>query len=334
MAVSASLGRVLAAGRAQFNARVAEARRRTPGFPDADFAAFLQDGVDGVVVAVEQAAPARTSPVVVAAFEIALALCAHGLVGPGSRCPLVNRVWRELLPLLAQAIAESPGPVMGAMSNAAVYLARTPGVRAVEWLERMCALAPQAKSAEELRNLGSVLAWRCGAAHFRAGALAAADSLAEPLALAALDAPTGLGWSAMRTQLHRNAWWSPHPETRRSWSVGAFAGFGGTFSEPPQVRAAPQQGFWVKSGARFSLLVADAWGALLLPATAQEFEAAFAGGCKDSVVVVKGRQLIFAGSRRTVDLDLPADGLAVACNEDAVAVASPFTHAITVYALQ
>lgn len=330
MAVSASLERVFAAGRSQFNARAAEARRRTPGFKDDDFAAFLQTGVDAVVVAVEQAVPARTSTVVLAAYDIALALCAQGLAGPGSRCLLVNRVWSELFPLLAPLVAESPVAVLGALSNAAVYLARTPGVRAGEWLERMRSLGPRAGSPEELRNLGTLLAWRCGAAHFRGGALAAADALPEALALAAVDASVETGWNTVRDQFHRNWWWSPGPDPKQSWHVGAFIGFGGTFSEPPQLRAAPQ-GFWVKSGMRFSLLVADAWGALLLPATAQEFDAGPARSNASSVVL-KGSQLIFAN--RTVNLDLPSEGLAVVCNEDTAAVASLYSHAISVYPLQ
>lgn len=330
MAVSASLARVLAAERSQFNARVDEARRRTPGFAVDDFAAFLQTGVDGVVAAVDSAAPARTLTVALAAYDAALALCAQGLVGPGSRCPLVNRVWIELFPLLARAIAESPALVLGELSNAAVYLARTPGVRADEWLERMRSLGPTATSAEHLKNLGTLLAWRCGATHFRDGALAAADALPEALALAAVDAPAGNGWKAVRDLFHQDPWWSPNPDLERCWHVGAFAGFGGTFSEPPQVRPAPK-GFWVKSGTRFGLVVADAWGALLLPAEAQDFEAAPPSG-QASSVALKDNRLVLAS--RTVDLDLPAQGLVLVCNEHTAAVVSPYSHAIGLYPLR
>jgi hypothetical protein len=330
MAVSVALGRILAAGRSQFNARVAQARRHTPGFSDEDFAAFLHTGVDGIVAAVDRDASARSATVVLAAYEIALALCAQGLVGPGSRCPLVNQVWTELLPLLARQVAEAPKKVLGALSNAAVNLARTPGLRGQEWLDCMRSLAPEVGPVEDLLNLGKLLAWRCGAAHYRTGALAAADALPEKLALAAVGATAQHVWKNIRDQLHQDPWWMPTPSTAvQCWQVGAFSGFGGTFSEPPQLRAAPQ-GFWVKSGMRFSLLLADAWGALLLPATVEEFEAAPLPG-KNSCVAVKGQRLVF--SNRTLDLDLPRKGLAIVCNEHTAAVVSPYSHAISLYPL-
>lgn len=330
MAVSVALGRILAAGRSQFNARVAEARRYTPGFSDDDFAAFVQTGVDGVVAAVDGKVPASTVTTVVAAYEIALALCAQGLVGPGSRCPLVNRVWTELLPLLAIQVAEEPRKVLGALSNAAVNLARTPGIRSQEWLDRMRSLAPQVASVEALLSLGKLLAWCSGAAHYRTGALAAADALPEKLALAAVGASSQHVWKDIRDQLHQDPWWSPTLSTEHSWKVGAFSGFGGTFSEPPQLRAAPQ-GFWVKSGMRFSLLLADAWGALLLPATVEEFESTPLP-LKTSPAVLKGHRLIFPS--RTLDLDLPPEGLALVCNEDTAAVVSPYSHTISLYPLK
>lgn len=330
MAVSLALGRILAAGRSQFNARVAEVRRHTPGFSDDDFTAFVQTGVDGVVAAVDGKVPARTATTVVAAYEIGLALCAQGLVGPGSRCPLVNRVWTELLPLLALQVAEEPKKVLGALSNATVNLARTPGIRGQEWLDRMQSLAPQVVGVEALLNLGKLLAWCCGAAHYRTGALAAADALPDKLALAAVGAAAQHAWKDIRDQLHQDRWWTPTLSTDQSWKVGAFSGFGGTFSEPPQLRAAPQ-GFWVKSGMRFSLLLADAWGALLLPAAVEEFEATPLQD-KTSSVVLKGNRLIFPS--RTLDLDLPAEGLALVCNQDTAAVVSPYSHGISLYPLK
>ncbi|HVE52333.1 MAG TPA: hypothetical protein VNB23_02990 [Ramlibacter sp.] len=330
MAVSDSFARVLAAGRPQFNARVAEAKRRTPGFAAEEFAAFLESGVDGVVAAVDAVVPARTAAVAVAAFEVALALAAHGLAGPASRCPLVSRLWVELFPRLAPRIAEAPAEVLGALSNAAVQLSGQAGVRSGEWLALMADLAPRAASVGPLLDVGKVLAWRCGAAHFRAGALAAGDALPAGLALAAVGAPGHGAWPEVRAAFRADAWWSPGAQGGKSREVGGFAGFGGAFAQPPELRVAPD-GFWVRSGERHSLVVADAWGAVLLPATAQEFGAS-PHPSRAAAPVHRGNRLVF--EHRTVDLDLPGEGLQLLANADTAAVASPYSHVIRLFALR
>ena len=87
----------------------------------------------------------------------------------------------------------------------------------------------------------------------------------------------------------------------------------------------------MRSGERYSLLVADAWGAVLLPASAEEFDAS-PRPSRPHVPVQQGNRLVFAG--KTVDLNLPDDGLQVLANTHTVAVASPYSHAIQVFALQ
>lgn len=330
MAVSASFARVLAAGRPQFNARVADAKRRTPGFAPEAFAAFLERGVDGVVAAVDAVAPARTAAVALAAFDAALVLVAHGVAGPASRSPLVDRLWIEVLPLLAPRIADAPDEVLGALSNAAVHLAGIAGVRGDAWIAHMAAVAPGAVSIAQLLDLGKVLAWRCGAAHFRAGALAAAEALPPALALAAVGAPAHAAWPEVHAAFLADPWWCPGTEGRTHHEVGAFTGFGGTFAQPPELRAAPD-GFWLRSGQRHHLVVADAWGAVVLPASADDFEAC-APLARPTSPVVQGSRLVFV--RRAVDLDLPAEGLQVGANDDTVAVASPYSHAVRLFALR
>lgn len=330
MALSAAFAHVLAEGRPQFNARVAAARRRTPRFGAEDFAAFLQTGVDGVVAAVDAVAPGRTAAVAVAAFEVALLLVTHALAGPGSRNPLVDRLWAEVFPRVAQRIAESPSEVLGALTNAAVHLSGQAGVRSDEWIDRMATLAPAAGSLAHLLELGKVLAWRCGAAHFRRGALAAADALSADLALAAVGAKATTTWPEVRASFLADPWWSPDDAGSKSREVGAFIGFGGSFAQPPELRPAGD-GFWVRSGARYNLLVADAWGAVLMPATSDEFEAS-PPARQAAVPVQQGSRLAFAG--RTVDLDLPGEGLQVLASAHTVAVASPYSHAIRLFALR
>jgi hypothetical protein len=332
MLISAPFAAILAAGRAQFNARVAETRRRVPGFDGAAFAEFLRGGVDGLVAEVARRAPERVAPVALAAYDIALDLVAQGLAGPQARHDLINRAWAELTPRLALRVAEAPAETLGALSNAAVYLAKTPGLRGDEWLGQMAALAGQVQSVPQLLALGQLLAWRAGAAHFRLGALAAAEALPPSLALAAVGAAADADWAQVRQGFLANPWWWPQRAKARGLAgreVGAFSGFGGTFSQPPRVRAAAE-GFWVHGGDRYNLLMADAWGATLHPASAEEFAQ------PEPALVAPGPSL--DGSRLsffygTVELDLPAAGLALVCNAHTAAVTSPYSHAIHLFPL-
>lgn len=333
MAVSAPFAELLAAGRSEFNARAKEAKRRTPGFDVDALAAFLQAGVDPVVAAVAAAAPERAGSVASAAYDAALVLVAQGLVGPAARCPLVERVWSELAPRIPSRVIESPTAVLGGLSNAALYLSKTPGLRGDDWLREMLALAGGAANTDELFALGQVLAWRAGAAQFRTGALAAADRLPAALSLAAVGAAASANWDEVKASLGANPWWSPErargaPPTRGR-QIGEFAGFGGAFPEPPQVRPAPD-GFWVKSGARYALLIADAWGAVLTPANEDEF--ARAEIASPQAASLEGSCLALGYG--SIDLDLPTEGLSLVCNEHTAALASPYTHAIRFYPLR
>jgi hypothetical protein len=331
--VSAHLAKLFAAERSEFNARAAEAKRRTPGFDLDAFAAFLQTGVDPVVAAVAAIAPERAADVAWAAYDIALVLVAHGLVGPEARCPLVERIWTELAPRIPMRVSESPTTVLGALGNAALYLCKTPGLRGEDWLREMVALAGDAANTDELLALGQALTWRAGAAHFRAGALAAADRLPPPLALAAVGAAASASWDKIKESITANPWWSPERPHMTAHSavreVGAFAGFGGTFPVPPELRPA-LDGFWVKSAERYSLLIADAWGAVLTPATAEEFACATAP--LPQAASLNGSRLTLGYG--TIEVDLPAEGLALVSNEHTAALASPYTHAVRLYPLR
>lgn len=343
MAVSAPFAQVLAGGRAQFNARAAEARRRWPAFDTAAFAGFLQDGVDGFVAAVAAAAPDRTGSVALAAYDIALELVGQGLAGPQARSPLVDRLWREVLPAYARVAAAHPAEVAGMLTNAVVHLGTVEGARPEAWMAAMRSLASRIETPEQLRAVGQVAAWRCGLAHFRAGALRAADGLPEPLALAALGVPAqsasaagenaaAPSWAQVRQRLLDDPWWTPDTDGAPHPGIefGRFAGFGGAFAEPPLVRACPD-GFLVKSAQRYGLLVADAFGAVLHPATPEDF----AQGQTERItgaVALQGNRLAIGA--RTIELDLPAGDISVTHNAHTVAVTSPFTHAIRLLPLQ
>ncbi|MED5616924.1 hypothetical protein [Janthinobacterium sp. P210005] len=316
--ISPAFATILASGRAQFNGRAAEARRRFPALDMAAFGAFLHDGVDPLVVAVAAAATERVGGVTLAAYDMALELVGHGLAGPAAKNPFLNTVWRELAPSFAPLLATAPVDVLGMLSNAAIHISSVAGARPAQWQAGMAAVAPQVGSVAQLRAVGQVLAWRAGVAHFRQGALAAADTLPHTLALAAFGEP-GAQWPQVHAQLMANPW-RGNAEGRE---FGAFTGLGGDFGTPPQVRAT-LDGFVVRSAERHYLLVADAYGAVLHSATAQEFELAQTG--VPASVRLDGATVHIGA--RSIALDLPAGDIALAANAHTLAITSPWTHAI------
>lgn len=319
---------VLAAGRRQFNARAAEARHQYPALDTAAFAAFLGTAVDPVVAAVHAVDAPRVAPVAVVAYEMALELVGQALAGPGARVGVVDRLWQAVAPRYARLIAAQPREVLGALSNAAIAVAKVEDARVDEWLAGLAALAPRVDTLSQLRGIGQVLAWRAGLAHFRAGAIAAADGLPEALALAAVDA-TG-SWSATRAALLASPWACDDARRRAligGLAVGRFTGFGGSFAEPPEVKAVTD-GFLISSGERYAFLVADAFGAVLHPATEEEYRAAGAANPRASAPAVKGSQLVLNG--HSFATGLPERGLAMTWNAHTVAAYSPWSFTIRV----
>lgn len=306
MTLSAALVRELAAARPRFNGLVATARRARSGFDTVALANAVATRLDPLAVAVEAVAPDRTAPVVDAGFALSVTLVDHAL--SGERRVLVDRVWREVAVPLATVVAERPGPILALLTNAALKLAATPGARVDEWMVRMAGLAPLV-DADTLAATGQVVAWRAGMAHYRDGALAAADALPEALALAAICAEGS--WVEVHTALAADRWWTPEGRAEGT-CFGGFAGFGGPFAAPPEVRAGTE-GVFVRSGARTGLLVADAWGATLHPASEHEFDAARP-----------------ASRAPSVPHGLPADDLRAAITADTIVFASPRSHFVEV----
>jgi hypothetical protein len=262
--VSDPLAHVLRSGRDALNAQFAAARRLYPELDAAAFRAFLETTVDPLAQATIAARPDRLADVVMAAYELGLELVGKRLVGPVSPHAVGESGWRAVASAAAPLVAESPRRVLASIANALHQLATTPGGRPEQWLRELPPLAAHCPDAETLLRLGQILAWRSGLAHYRASALAVADSLPEALALAAVG---GSGsWAAVRARLADDPWFLPSlaagDETERTivHAVGAFRGFGGVFSRPPRIARRAAQ-LIVTSGDEAWLLTADAFGA-------------------------------------------------------------------------
>jgi len=317
MTISAALASSLAAGRSRLNARVAETRRRHPGFDAQVYADFVASAVDGLVQAVEAVAPERVHAAAISACELALELVAQNLVGPAARQPWMDRLWRELAPRHARLLAAQPQAVLGALGNAVIQLGQWPQVRVDAWLDGMAALADEVQDPAQLRVLGQLLAWRAGMAHYRRGALAAADALPAKLALQALGAGAEADWPALRAALLADPWHGADDLPATGVQIGAFSGFGGQFAQPPQLRVGDDD-FLVRSADRHFLLLGDRYGAVLLPASADEFAAA-------------STREVSAPEARGDALGWPQGSIRAFANVHTLALASPYTHAIALF---
>lgn len=334
--LNSAFASVLRSGREEFNALFLAARRVHPDLDPGVFAEFLRTAVNDLVQAVDAAAPERVPEVVMAAYEASLELVAHQLVGRGARHPFIEQGWRRILPLAAPLVAAAPGQVLGAVCNALVQIAATPGARPEQWIALLEDLAPRCSDAQALLKLGQVAAWRAGLAHFRAGAIDAADGLPEPLALAALGAPTSDLWPEVRNRLRLDPWFDPGTKADGAGSVevvarvGTFRGFGGLFTEPPCV-AWDGNHFLVRSGEGCWLLTADVFGATFYRMPVGEFEAARKRSTLPPGLRVVGSGIEIKGSH----FSLPALGefTSAAANGNTLALTSGLTHAIVLVAL-
>jgi len=293
---------VLAARRADYNGRMHAARQRYPRLAQDVFLGFLHSHVGPLAETVDALAPLRVAGVVDACYDAALELVGRALVGPAAAGSALRDSWRDVMPRFAGLLAGHPAEVVGLLSNAALYLAAIPGTRCGQWNQEMIAASASIGTLAQLRAAGQINAWRAGAAHFRAGALAACTTLPEALALALLHAPPGVPLDEVMRQMAADPWWHGlDVHGCREREIGAFSGFGGQFGAPPEVRAA-DDGFLVRARDRAFFLVADAYGAVLRPSSIEEFGLA------------------------------PPNNGDVCVNATTVAVTAPTTHAIRLVA--
>jgi hypothetical protein len=335
-----NLASIFRSGRAEFNARFAAARHVHPDLDAAAFSDFLQTAVDDLVRAVDQVRPDRVAEVTMSAYDVALELVSQKLAGSGSRLAPVDQGWRRILPASAALVATAPGRLIAAVCNAVHQLASTPGARPTQWIETMATLAPQCADAEAFLKLGQVAAWRAGLAHFRAGALAAAEALPEPLALATFGVRSGISWAQLRERLLVNPWFDPATDSavaekegkglRVVAQPGSFRGYGGLFVVPPLV-ASTGDHIFARSDNACWLLTADVFGATFHRAALEDFEVASREQRLPPGLQVKGTGIALNGKR--VEFPALGDVTSTAANSTTLALTSQLTHSIVLVAL-
>ena len=326
--LSPALTQALQAGRSQFNARVAEACRAQPGFDTGALQSFVSGPLDALAVQAQVQDAARANALIMAAFDCALTLQLRGK----GELPLVQAIWQTLVPACLPLAMQQPRDTFGSLFNAALNLQTVNGARPQQWLQEMTRLAGHCADLAALRGLGQVLAWRCGAAHFRISALAVLKCLPASLAMAAFPVPQGQSWPVLLARLQQDPWFDPTQPAaqglRATHEIGGFTGFGGPFATSPEVRSYAD-GFVLRSADRYWYLCADAFGAVLHAASAEEFAA---GERSSGTLQLHGNVVRHGG--QSCALDLPADGLGVVCGPFTAVLSSPHSHFIRLLALK
>lgn len=313
---------MLGARRTLLNQAVADARHRWPSLDMAAFSSFVTHTLDPLCQAVHRHDPAATMGACEAAFGIGLELVAQGHAGPKARLPWVDQAWRSLAPAVAPLLAGEPRETLGTISNAVIRLGSTPGVRTPQWIDAMAAHAGACGTLLALRDLGALCAWQAGMVQLRTPTLASLHALPAPLVAAVLGADAG-DPAGLRARLQQDRWWNPQhggvdPAGHR---VGGFTGLDGPFAEPPQVRAVAD-GFVVLSAGQHFLLLADAFGAVLLPAGANEYAAARTDGPAAGAIARLGVQWMAPA--------LTKDDLCAVAGPAGIVLFSPWSHHVHV----
>jgi hypothetical protein len=274
--IDGPLAQVMAAERERLNSEFAQARRALPRLEPELFATVLRRTLAPIAAAVNRAQYERTRATMLQLYSLALELTGHSLLGPGAKNQAIESAWQRLLTAVPLLVVKGPRAVAALVTNAVHNLCFWSGVSVTNWVEGMARLGSGCETVEEFRQVGQVLSWLCGMAHYRAGALATCRQMPERLARVALDiADESVSLSKVVQRLDENPWLlpahaasdsAPPPKARMVRLIGGFRGFGGPFISPPAVSEI-NGGVVIRDTERSWLLEADIFGAILLPST-------------------------------------------------------------------
>jgi hypothetical protein len=307
-ALPAPLRDWLATQREQLNGKFRLAQRRYPTL-SADVAlALCRELLPATARAVGEA-----PELFAALFDLILLHAGRGLLAPtapglgdasGGRSPALAVLFRETFPRLGPLLARRPRQLPGALSNAVENL----GALGLDFARRLSALADRISDPDVLLDAGAILAWRLGDARLRSPALDRAEKLPPDLLAELLDLrdwPEKVVPLVVRG-LRSEGWLRPEslfsdktrakPDAKKlaarleEWDeslggdwmlagrLGDFAGFGGTFTEPPILlepgAAGSRHRFWIRAGGQVYRLDGDAFGSVCRPDPGSAFPTA------------------------------------------------------------
>jgi hypothetical protein len=296
----------------RYNTVFAMARRSRPGLDGELFKHNLRTLVAPILAEMNAE---LGKPLVEPLYDLCLELTGNDLF---RRSPAVLEVWQRLLPQAVQELVEAPSLLPAALTNAAYNLEREETAHLDFWVGKMERCRGLCGGAGRWLQVGQIMAWRCGMAHYRESAIALGNSLPEGL----------------REGLRHDLWPDWEQDIADPWHalrlaengtpsiirrVGSFQGFGGRFRQPPWVAYAGSGRFLVEDGTESWILSADAFGATLKPGTAEILDSARA----DLKASAKGK--VQWGQQ---SLDLPELGpvRSSAASQHVLAVTSEHSH--------
>ncbi len=271
--ITGAFAEVLKRNRERFNTKFAYARRRYPALEAEDFFAHLRLVVEPIINTIAQQQADKTDDVADALYDISLELIGKGLMGERMRYPAMLMGWNQLFNALPNLLISDAAWFAGAVSNAIYNLSVTPNTRITYWVDAMTEMGKHCASVQTFLDLGKIIAWRCGMAHYRMGALEVCSHLEPSLARAALLIPQEetTPIETVVERLQQDPWLAPLAASKSAgWSktlrvvakAGAFRGFGGDFISPPEV-AMSEGEFIVFDDEHCWMLTVDLFGATL-----------------------------------------------------------------------
>ncbi len=264
-------GKALAAARSRYNTQFALARMGQPRLQAEVFLDHLNTTVRPVIEAVHRHDPAQVGAILDVLYTMSLDLVGRGWMGAEARYPVLDKGWRRLFAVHAALLVEAPQSIATALTNALFNLSQEPSARPEVWINEMVAVGRHVADHTAWLDAGMVLAWRCGLAHYREGALAVCAHLKPDAASRALGLDETLSASALASllsALKTDPWAQPadtvtDADARKRLRFvgvgGGFRGTGGPFITPPQV-AIREGGFVVWDHDFLWSMHADAYG--------------------------------------------------------------------------
>jgi hypothetical protein len=259
--------------RDKLNTKYAYARHTYTNLEGEAFKEHLRLTIAPIIEAVDRVVPESVDDVLVALYDFSLELIGKAMLGGESRYPAMLRGWNQIFAQFPKLLAQDPQAFAGSISNALYNLSINQNTRPDFWINEMLSLGLNCSDIASFLEVGKIVAWRSGMAHYREGALQACLMVDEKLARAALsikdDNHTPLPLIIERLQ--QDPWlapWSANQQGQRSKRlkiasvVGAFRGYGGLFMSPPEVFLSDND-FYVFDNEFCWLMTADLFGATL-----------------------------------------------------------------------
>jgi hypothetical protein len=259
--------------RDKLNTKFAYARHASQAIEAEAFKEHLRLMVAPIIEAVGRVAPKSVDEVLLTLYEFSLDLMSKGMLGAETRYPALLRGWNQIFAQFPHLLAQDPAKFAGSISNALYNLSINQNTRPDFWINEMLSLGWNCSDVQAFLEVGKIVAWRSGMAHYREGALDACLTMDAKLARAALCINDGSDtpMEVIVEKLQQDPWIAPWAASQEGQGnkrlkiasiVGAFRGFGGLFITPPEVFLSGSD-FYVFDNEYCWLMTADLFGATL-----------------------------------------------------------------------